>query len=75
MQTAQLTFNGQIVTEFFAVLFLFQCPEKDRDPPKYLQSVICWDLFLYCFGGTWVLKMGDPVGPRYTENICDRLFV
>ena len=46
MQTAQLTFNGQIVTEFFAVLFLFQCREKDRNPPKYPRFIICWDLFL-----------------------------
>ena len=65
MQTAQLTFNGHIVTEFFAVLFVFRCHEKDRNPPKYPRSVICWDLFLYCLGHL-VLKMGNVVGPRYT---------
>ena len=32
MQTAQLTFKGHIVTEFFAVLFLHR-REKDRNPP------------------------------------------
>ena len=60
MQTAQLTFNGRTITEFFAVLFLFRCREKVRDPPNFPRSVICWDLFLYL-----VLQMGDTVGPRY----------
>ena len=56
MQTAQLTFNGRTITEFFAVLFLFRCGEKVRDPPNSPRSVICWDLFLY-FGGTlWCYK-------------------
>ena len=50
MQTAQLTFNGGTVTEFFAVLFFFQCSEKDRNSPNYPWSVICWDLFLYFLG-------------------------
>ena len=68
MQTAQLTSNGRITTEFFAVLFLFRCREKHRNRPKYPQSVICWDLFLYFFfggggggggGGTLVLNMGE----------------
>ena len=46
----------------------FRCREKVRDPPNYRRSVICWDLFLYFFGGggTSVLQMGDTVGPRYT---------
>ena len=70
MQTAQLTFNGRTVTEFFAVLFLFRCREKVRDPPNSPLSVICWDLFLFFWGGgdTLVLQMGDTVhvGPRYT---------
>ena len=30
IQTAQLTSNGRIGTEFFAVLFLFRCCEKDQ---------------------------------------------
>ena len=63
MQTAQLTFNGGIATEFFAVLFLCRFWEKDRDPAKYQQSVI--SLF---FGGFLVLKMGDTVGPRYIPH-------
>ena len=66
MQTAQLTFNGRTITEFFAVLFLFRCREKVRDLPNSPRSVICWDLFLYFFGDTLVLQMGDTVGPRYT---------
>ena len=66
MQTAQLTFNGRTITEFFAVLFLFRCREKVRDPPNSPRSVICWDLFLYFLGDTLVLQMGDTVGPRYT---------
>ena len=37
----------------------FQCREKVRDPPNYPRSVICWDLFLYFFGGTLVLQMGE----------------
>ena len=47
MQTAQLTSNGRITTEFFAVPFLFRCREIHRNRPKYPRSVICWDLFLY----------------------------
>ena len=50
MQTAQLNFNGRIITKFFAVLFLFQCCEKDRNPLKYPRSVICWDFFSLFFG-------------------------
>ena len=61
MQTAQLTFNGRTITEFLAVLFLFRCREKVRDPPNSPRSVICWDPFLYFWG-----QMGDIVGPRYT---------
>ena len=34
MQTAQLTFNGRTITEFFAILFLFRCREKVPDPPN-----------------------------------------
>ena len=56
MQTAQLTFNGRTITEFFAVLFLFRCREKVRDPPNSPRSVICWDLFLYFFGTLWCYK-------------------
>ena len=67
MQTAQLTFNGRTITEFFAVVFLFRCREKVRDPPNSPRSVICWDLFFFIFGDTLVLQMGDTVGPRYTE--------
>ena len=66
MQTAQLTFNGRTITGFFAVLFLFRCREKVRDPPNSPRSVICLDLFLYFLGDTLVLQMGDTVGPRYT---------
>ena len=66
MQTAQLTFNGRTITEFFAVVFLFRCREMVRDPPNSPRSVICWDLFLYFWGDTLVLQMGDTVGPRYT---------
>ena len=64
MQTAQLTFNGLTVAEFFAVLFRFQCREKDQHLPKYLLSVICWNLFLYFLGGT----LGDTVGPVFTAQ-------
>ena len=46
MQTAQLTFNGQIVTEFFSVLFRFQSREKDR-------NIRDKDLFLYFSGALW----------------------
>ena len=66
MQTAQLTFNGRAITEFFAVLFLFRCREMVRDPPNSPRSVICWDLFLYFLGDTLLLQMGDTVCPRYT---------
>ena len=70
MQTAQLTFNGRTITEFFAVVFLFRCHEKVHDPPNSPRSVICWvicwDLFLYFFGDNLVLQIGDTVGPRYT---------
>ena len=66
MQTAQLTFNGRTITDFFVVLFLFRCREKVRDTPNSPRSVICWDLFLHFLGDTLVLQMGDTVGPRYT---------
>ena len=66
MQTAQLTFNGRTITEFFAVLFPFRCREKVRDPPNSPRSLICWDLFLYFLGDFLVLQMGDTAGPRYT---------
>ena len=66
MQTAQLTFNSRTITEFFAVLFLFRCPEKIRDLPNSPRSVICGDLFLYFFGDTLVLQIGDTISPRYT---------
>ena len=67
MQTAQLTFNGRTITEFFAVLFLFRCREKVRDPPNSPRSVICCIFFFSLFSGdTLVLQMGDTVGPRYT---------
>ena len=56
MQTAQLTFNGRTITEFFAVLFLFRCREMVRDPPNSPRSVICWDLFLYFWGTLWCYK-------------------
>ena len=56
MQTAQLTFNGRTITEFFAVLFLFRCREMVRDPPNSPRSVICWDLFLYFLGTLWCYK-------------------
>ena len=56
MLTAQLTFNGRTITEFFAVLFLFRCGEKVRDPPNSPRSVICWDLFLYFLGTLWCYK-------------------
>ena len=65
MQTAQLTSNGQIVTEFFAVPFLFRCHEKDRNPQKYPLSVIYWDLF-FIFPRHFGVKMGDAVCPHYT---------
>ena len=39
--------------------------EKDRNPPNYPISIICWVFFFY-FWGTLVLKMDDTVGPRYT---------
>ena len=64
MQTAQLTYNGQTVTEFLLFYLFsaeFRCREKVRDPPNYPRSVICWDLFLYFWGA-----LGDTVGPRYT---------
>ena len=48
------------------VLFLFRCREMVRDPPNSPRSVICWDLFLYFWGDTLLLQMGDTVGPRYT---------
>ena len=47
MQSALLTFNGRIIIELFAALFLFPYREKEQNLPKYLQTVICWDLFLY----------------------------
>ena len=56
MQTAQLTFNGRTITEFFAVLFLFRCRAMVRDPPNSPRSVICWDLFLYFLGTLWCYK-------------------
>ena len=43
----------------------FQCREKVRDPPNYLRSVICWDLFLY-FWGHFGVTNGRTVGLRYT---------
>ena len=66
MQIAQLTFNGQTITEFFAVLFLFRCREKIRNPPNSPRSVILLGSFSLFFGDTLVLQMGHTVGPRYT---------
>ena len=64
MQSAQLTFNGRIITEFFAALFLFPYCEKERNLPKYLQTVICWDLFLYLLG--FLVFKTDIDHPHYT---------
>ena len=47
--------------------FFFRCHEKDRNPPNYQRSVICWDLFLH-FLGHFGVKMGNTVGPCYAEN-------
>ena len=75
MQTAQLSFNGRTITEFFAVLFLFRCREKVRDPPNSPRSVICWDLFLYFWGHFGVTNGRHSRSALYrAENIRDQLF-
>ena len=58
MQTAQLTFNGQKVTEFFAVLF-----PKPAEISAIRNLLGSFSLF---FRGTFVLKMGVAVGQHYT---------
>ena len=75
MQTAQLTFNGRI-TEFFAVLFLFRCREKVRDPPNSPRFLICWDLF-FILGGHFGFTNGRHSRSALyrAENIRDQLFV
>ena len=75
-QTAQLTFNGRTITEFFAVLFLFRCREKVRDPPNSPRSVICWDLFLYFLGHFGVTNGRHSRSALYcAENIRDQFFL
>ena len=69
IQTAQLTFNGGTVTEFFVVLFLFRgIPMSCKGPGTAELSAIrnlLGPLSIF-WGGTVVLQMGDTVGPRYT---------
>ena len=76
MQTAQLTFNGRTVTEFFAVLFLFRgIPMSWKGPRSAELSAIRTLLgsFSILFGGTLMLQMGDTV---YRAKIYrDQLFV
>ena len=66
MQTAQLTFNGRTITEFFAVLFLFRCREKVPRPAEFSAIRNLLGSFSLFLGDTLVLQMGDTVGPRYT---------
>ena len=66
MQTAQLTFNGRTITEFFAVLFLFRCRETARGPAEFSAIRNLFGSFSLFFGDTLVLQIGDTVGPRYT---------
>ena len=65
MQTAQLTINGQITTEFFAVLFLFPCREKDRTAEVSAVrnllgsfSLLFFFFWCVCVGGHFGVKHG-----------------
>ena len=68
MKTAQLTFNGRTITEFFAVLFLFRgIPMLWKGPrPAELSAIrnllVSFSIFL---GTLWCYKWAT-VGPRYT---------
>ena len=65
MQTAQLTFNGRTVTEFFAGLFLFRGIPMSWKGPRPAELSAIRNLlgsFLYFWGHA----LYTFVGPRYT---------
>ena len=65
MQTAKLTINGRITTEFSAVLFLFRCRERPKPAEISAKRNLLgsFSLFIYFFfgrgGETLVLNMGE----------------
>ena len=62
MQTAQLTFNGRTVTEFFAVLFLFHGIPMSWKGPRPAELSAIRNLL-----GSFPIFLGARVIPRYTR--------
>ena len=76
MQTAQLTFNGRIVTEFFGVLFLFQCCEKTETGRNICNPYLLGSFFSLFFGLFGVKNGQHSWSALYcAKNIRDQLFV